>query len=101
MKELLGMMDELFYKPAVTEVVTTSQPTTSTIEKTTSATTTSTVQTSTSTSTTSSTVESTTVFYSIKQFEILTSELEKSPLWDVELSSYQHFLDNSDGTRYD
>ena len=89
MKELLGMMDELFYKPAVTEVVTTSQPTTSTVE------------TSTSTSTTSSTVESTTVFYSIKQFEILTSELEKSPLWDVELSSYQHFLDNSDGTRYD
>lgn len=75
MKELLGMMDELFYKPAVTEVVTTSQPTTST-------------------------VESTTVFYSIKQFEILTSELEKSPLWDVELSSYQHFLDSTDGTRY-
>ena len=115
MKEMLGMMDDLFYQP----VVTTPISTTTFTETTTTFTTTTFVSrvmvvstTNSSTTATSPTITTvgvirgttTSVFVidnSFKRFEILTSELEKSPLWDVELSSYQHFLDNSDGTNTD
>ena len=114
MKEMLGMMDDLFYQPVVTTPISTITFTETTTTFTTTTfvssimvvTTTNSSTTATSTTTTVGVIRGTTpsVFVidnSFKRFEILTSELEKSPLWDVELSSYQHFLDNSDGTNTD
>ena len=93
MKEMLGMMDELFYQPVVTtthdSIITTS---------TTTSTTTSSFGVVRGTTTLSTTFSHRFSHEAFKRFEILTSELDKSPLWNVELSSYQHFLDNSDGT---
>ena len=92
MKEMLGMMDELFYQPVVTtthdSIITTSTTTT----------TTSSFVVVRGTTTLSTTFSHRFSHEAFKRFEILTSELDKSPLWNVELSSYQHFLDNSDGT---
>jgi hypothetical protein len=114
MKEMLGMMDDLFYQPVVTTPISTTTYTETTTTFTTTTyvrssmvvTTTNSSTTVTSPTTTVGVIRGTTtsVFVldsSFKRFEILTSELEKSPLWDVELSSYQHFLDNSDGTNTD
>ena len=109
MKEMLGMMDDLFYQPVVTTPTSTTSYTepTSTLVTSSMVTTTTTSETRVvSTTATISVVRGTTtsVFEldtSFKRFEILTSELEVSPLWDVELSSYQHYLDNSDGTNTD
>ena len=114
MKEMLGMMDDLFYQPVVTTPISTTTFTETTTTFTTTTfvssamvvSTTNSSTTATSTTTTVGVIRGTTtsVFVidnSFKRFEILTSELEKSPLWDVELSSYQHFLDNSDGTNTD
>ena len=114
MKEMLGMMDDLFYQPVVTTPISTTTFTETTTTFTTTTfvsrvmvvSTTNSSTTVTSPTTTVGVIRGTTtsVFVidnSFKRFEILTSELEKSPLWDVELSSYQHFLDNSDGTNTD
>ena len=114
MKEMLGMMDDLFYQPVVTTPIstTTFTETTTTFTTTTFVSSAMVVSTTNSSTTATSTTTNvgvirgttTSVFVidnSFKRFEILTSELEKSPLWDVELSSYQHFLDNSDGTNTD
>ena len=87
---MLGMMDELFYQPVVTTSIITPSTTTTTTNTFDGV-----VRGTTTLSTTFSHQFSHEAF---KRFEILNSELDKSPLWNVELSSYQHFLDNSDGT---